>query len=156
MENEKKYGMLTPIKPTEERYNNEIVWEFKCDCGNVVYRSLSHVKRNTKKGYVCSCGKHATKNKSKKSAENIRKVTEDGGNLCLIKREQAYKTNKLGVKGVSYDKARNKYVAQIAYKKKSYHLGRYDTIEEAKRAYEEKKRELLEQEEKNIDNHDIK
>ena len=148
--------MLTPVKPTGERYNNEVVWEFQCDCGNTIYRSLAHVKRNTKMGYMCSCGKHTTKNKSKKSAENIGKVTENGGNLSLIKRENAYKTNKLGVKGVSYDKTKNKYVAQIAYKKKHYYLGRYDTVEEAKRAYEEKKRELLEQEENYIGNHDIK
>ena len=140
-----KYGMLMPIKPTNERYNNEVVWEFQCDCGNIVHRSLPQVKRNTKLGYVCSCGKHKTANKSEKSRQNISKVTEDGGNLSLIKKESAYSTNKLGVKGVSYDKRRGKYVAQLSYKKKHYHLGRYDTVEEAKKAYDKKRNELLEE-----------
>ena len=138
-----KYGMLTAIKPTKERYNNEVVWEFRCDCGNIIRRSLAQVKRNTKLGYVCSCGKHKTANKSEKSRKNISKVTKDGGNLSLIKKETAYSTNKLGVKGVSYDKRRGKYVAQLSYKKKHYHLGRYDTIEEAKKAYDRKRKELL-------------
>ena len=140
-----KYGMLTAIKPTKERYNNEVVWEFQCDCGNIVHRSLAQVKRNTKLGYVCSCGKHKTANKSEKSRKNIRKVTENGGNLSLIKKESAYSTNKLRIKGVSYDKKRRKYVAQLSYKKKSYFLGRYDTVEEAKKAYDRKREELLEE-----------
>ncbi len=138
-----KYGMLTPVKATKERYNNEVVWEFDCDCGEKVYRSLCHVKRNTKLGYTCSCGKHTTENKSKKSAQNIKKATENGGNIHLLKMETAYKTNKLGIKGISYDENRNKYVAQIAYKKKCYHLGRYNTVEDAKKAYNAKKEQLI-------------
>lgn len=31
MKPEDKYGMLTPIRPTSERYNNEVVWEFCCE-----------------------------------------------------------------------------------------------------------------------------
>lgn len=142
----KKYGMLTPLEPTKERYNNEVVWKFKCDCGNVVYRSLSQVKRNTRLGYTCSCGRHSTENKSRKSRENAQKISKNGGNLSLIKKDTAYKTNKLGVKGVSYDAKRKKYVAQLAYKKRSYNLERYDTIEEAKEAYEKKRKEILEKE----------
>lgn len=138
-----KYGMLTTIRPTLERYNKEVVWEFKCDCGNTVYRSLSAVKRNTKLGYMCSCGKHKTENKSKSSRKNIEKTVKDGGNLSIIKKEEAFVTNKLGVRGVSYDKTKNKYVAQICYKKKHYFIGRFDTIKEAKTAYERKRKEIL-------------
>jgi AP2 domain len=141
----KIYGMLTPIEPTSERYNNEVVWKFKCDCGNIVYRSLSHVKRNTRLGYVCSCGQHPTRNKSEKSRRIAKSITSNGGNKYLLEKESAYSNNKLGVKGVSYDKGRNKYVAQITYKKKNYYIGRYDTIEEAKIAYDKKRAELLEE-----------
>ncbi len=141
-----KYGMLTPIRPTDERYNNEVVWEFKCDCGRTVYRSLSAVKRNTKLGYTVSCGKHTTKNRSKKTSEHMKSITQNGGNIHLVAKDAAYANNKLGVKGVSYDSKRKKYVAQITYKKKHYHLGRYDTIDEAKAAYDKKRKELLENE----------
>lgn len=145
MKPEDKYGMLTPIQPTSKRYNNEVVWEFRCDCGRIVHRSLCHVKRNTKLGYVCSCGKHKTKNKSEKCSENISHLMQDGTNITLIKKRDAYATNKLGVKGVCYDSARNKYIAQIKFQGKYYFLGRYDTIEEAAEAYQNKRKEILEQ-----------
>jgi len=141
-----KYGMLTPIEPTEKRYNNEVVWKFECDCGAIVYRSLAQVKTNTRLNYICSCGKHPTQNKSEKSREIIKQVTKNGGNISLIKKQQPYKTNKLGIKGVSYDAKREKYIAQLSYKKRYYFLGRYDTPEAAKEAYEKKREEILKQE----------
>ena len=29
-----KYGLLTPIRPTEQRLSSSIVWECLCECGN--------------------------------------------------------------------------------------------------------------------------
>lgn len=49
-----KFGKLTVIKPTDKRADHSIVWECKCDCGNICYvpaRSLR--KGNTKS---CGCG----------------------------------------------------------------------------------------------------
>ena len=46
--------------------------------------------------------------------------------------------------GVSYDSKRAKYMAQIEFKGKHYNLGRFDTKEEAKKAYEKAKEELHE------------
>ncbi len=40
--------------------------------------------------------------------------------------------NKTGVKGVSFDKSRNKYVANIKVNYKTISLGRFKTLEEAK------------------------
>lgn len=45
-------------------------------------------------------------------------------------------TNKLGVKGVSYDPVRQKYCAFISKDRKNKNLGRFDSLEEAKRAYD--------------------
>ena len=52
------------------------------------------------------------------------------------------KLNKLGIKGVSYSKAKKKYRAQIQYEKKYVHIGYYDTAEEAGAAYDKKAEEL--------------
>ena len=41
--------------------------------------------------------------------------------------------NKTGVKGVSFDKSRNKYVAKIKVNYKTIFLGRFKTLEEAKK-----------------------
>ena len=47
-----RFGKLTVIKPTEQRQNQCVVWECKCDCGNITYvKSNSLLSGNTK-----SCG----------------------------------------------------------------------------------------------------
>lgn len=38
-------------------------------------------------------------------------------------------------KGVTFDKARQKYVAQISVGNRNKHLGRFDTVEDAAEAY---------------------
>ena len=40
-----RYGMLTAVRPTEEEKNGERVWEWECDCGGKVYRTMAAVKR---------------------------------------------------------------------------------------------------------------
>ncbi len=42
-----------------------------------------------------------------------------------------------GVKGVSFHKATGKWQAQIGVERKNHYLGVFDTIEEAKAAYDE-------------------
>jgi len=53
-----------------------------------------------------------------------------------------YRSNKLGVRGVSIS-PNNRYVAQIQYKGKKIFLGYFDTVEEASTAYEAKREELF-------------
>jgi len=48
-------------------------------------------------------------------------------------RKGAQKNNKTGIRGVSWDKKRNKYSAQIKHNGKRIYLGRYVTIEEAEK-----------------------
>jgi hypothetical protein len=50
--------------------------------------------------------------------------------------------NKLGMKGVYYNKQINKYTSQINYMNKHIHIGYYNTAEEAFEAYKEKAKEL--------------
>ncbi len=50
--------------------------------------------------------------------------------------------NKSGVKGVHFDKERNKWTAQIRHKGKVYFLGRYKDIKEAIKNYNNKAKEL--------------
>lgn len=62
---------------------------------------------------------------------NLRKCRhfENSRNLKLNKR------NKLKIKGVCYDKDRKKYASFISLNGKTIGLGRYDTAEEAHKAY---------------------
>lgn len=39
-----KYGMLTPIEPTNKRLSSSIVWKCRCDCGNITYVSVDNLR----------------------------------------------------------------------------------------------------------------
>lgn len=48
-----RFGMLTALRPTKRRdVNQGMVWEWKCDCGNIINMSLNSVTR----GNTQSCG----------------------------------------------------------------------------------------------------
>ena len=47
-----KVGMLTAIRPTDERKNGYVVWEWKCDCGNTVFRTSLSVRQGEHRGCV--------------------------------------------------------------------------------------------------------
>ena len=49
----------------------------------------------------------------------------------MLRTETMYKTNTSGVRGVYYSTKRNKWIAQIMFKKKCYYLGGYDRLEDA-------------------------
>jgi hypothetical protein len=53
------------------------------------------------------------------------------------------KNNKTGLKGVSWKVRDKKYIAQIQFKRKNYHIGSFDSPEEAKAAYDKKALELF-------------
>ena len=57
-----RFGRLTAIRPTEEKYNNNFIWECRCDCGNTTFVQSSQLKN----GNTQSCGCFA-KDKAKKN-----------------------------------------------------------------------------------------
>ena len=76
---------------------------------------------------------HINHNTLDNRKDNLR-VTTNSNNL----RNGTIRTNnKTGVKGVSYCKERKKYVASIKVNYKTINLGRFDTLEEAKKKREE-------------------
>jgi hypothetical protein len=54
----KKFGKLTAIRPVRSsRDGSGFIWEFRCDCGNVVERLGSRVSKEAmRKGQIPSCG----------------------------------------------------------------------------------------------------
>lgn len=47
-----RFGLLTAIRPTNERCGHFVVWECRCDCGNTKLVAGSNLRR----GLVRSCG----------------------------------------------------------------------------------------------------
>jgi hypothetical protein len=74
---------------------------------------------------------HDNRNTLDDKIENLRKATDkDQGGNCG-KRSH----NTTGYKGVTFDKRRNKYVAQMRQKGKHIFIGYFDNAEDAHKAY---------------------
>lgn len=57
-------------------------------------------------------------------------------------RKGLQKNNVTGYKGVAYDNTRQKYLASVSFQKETYFVGRFNTAEEAAKAYDQKVIEL--------------
>ena len=139
----KKYGRLTAIRITDNKKYGHIVWEFKCDCGNIVYTTMNLVKI----GSVSSCGckrkEEMRKNRYELSIENFNKDNlVENTRLDIIGKENSRKHNTTGRTGVNLVKSTVRYTSSIRFQGKRYHLGTFDTIEEAYKAREELKERL--------------
>jgi hypothetical protein len=74
---------------------------------------------------------HIDGNPSNNAWHNLR-LADRCQNLSNCKR---HKDNASGFKGVSWDKQKQRWQATICHQRKQYHLGRFDTPEEAHAAY---------------------
>lgn len=124
--------------------NNRTKYVCLCECGNTVTLSrASLIQKGTKS---CGC----------LQKDKLKELYVDGTAPCKIKNQKLRKTNTSGVTGVYWDKTRNMWRAEIMFKKKSYHLGRYAKFESAvnarKKAEEQIFGNFLEWYEKNIKN----
>lgn len=127
----KKFGMLTPIKIVGMSKNNGKIWSCKCDCGNEKDIPIS----NLISGLTVSCGcyqKLKAKNSVKKAGDKFKeKNIIEGTNISFLMREKPIKNNTSGVTGVSFNRASQKWVAFIGFKKKRYWLGSFEKKEDA-------------------------
>ncbi len=114
----KRFGMLTVLSYVRKE-NGAHIWHCQCDCGNRVDVRQS----NLQCGVTISCG---CKRDPRKNMHFL-----DGTCVEMLRPEIMYKTNTSGVRGVYFNEKRNKWIAQIMFKKKCYYLGGYDTLSEA-------------------------
>lgn len=136
----RRFGLLIARNPTTKKEKNGcIIWVCDCDCGGTCEVS----SRNLLRGGTTSCGclHHSVASEHYKnlSKKNVEKNIVEGTNLPVISRTELKSNNTSGTTGVSWDKERNKWVAQIRFQGKSKYLGRYGKIEDAEKAYLEAK-----------------
>lgn len=114
----KRFGKLTVISYNRKEGGFHI-WNCRCDCGKEIEARQS----NLQSGWTTSCG--CLRNPKK----NLHYVED----TCVekLRKDIMYQNNTSGVRGVYYSKKRSKWIAQIAFQKRCYNLGGYDTIEEA-------------------------
>ena len=139
-----KVGRLSVIKYVGNREygNNKVaLWECMCDCGNTV--TLPQIQLKTKSdGYSTrSCGCLL---KEMKDISNPQSLFFEGTHRCFISSDKLTKANKSGIKGVYFDKSKNKWVAEIMFKRKKYYLGAYADIRDAAKARKQAEEMLFE------------
>jgi hypothetical protein len=135
------FGRLKAIEKTD-RYtkSGHVIWKCKCKCGNIVYEPSNVLKKGAAKS--CEC---LAKECQSQNGKNVGKLIKDkyciDGTNVLNLTSKIPKNNTSGIKGVTYDKQRCKWRAQIVFKGKNYNLGRYalkqDAIEARKTAERE-------------------
>lgn len=125
-----RYGKLTAKYPTGEKgKNGSLYWHCECDGGKSIDVTVASLQKQARKSCGCVNSEKSRANGIKVGAKT-KECCMDGTNIRNLTANIA-KNNTSGIKGVSYDKILNKWMAQIEFKKKHYHLGRYDTIEKA-------------------------
>lgn len=134
------YGSLEILDVTvkHEEWRNSVYATCKCQkCGNTISTLLSRVIS----GNALQCKKCSEKNLEK--GKKIRMASSvDGTNLFDITgQRKKNKNNKSGYTGIVLER-NGKYRAYINFKRRQYHLGTYDTIEEAIQARKEAEKNL--------------
>ena len=124
-----RFGRLEVMRPSEFRETNHVKWECRCDCGNIVYRSLRVLKNG---GNNASCGCLLPEIRSRTFQASNKVV--GGTNIALLESNTLYSNNKSGIRGVSYIAKRNKWQVDLHFKGKSHYIGIYSTLEEAAEA----------------------
>ena len=136
----KRFGRLTVLGKAEKRTGQRgTFWNCICDCG----RMTRVVTSDLKNGHSTSCGcknRERMRKEGKKHAKNLKKHNEDKNfrentNLSSLNMKIS-KANKSGRKGIFFDKARNKWRAEIMFKRKHIYIGRFDKLEDAIKARE--------------------
>ena len=123
-----RFGKLVVTEATDQRKNGYIVWRCRCDCGKetVVGQTL------LQSGKTKSCGCL----QKQIYAENLQLI--DGTSVTVLEssRNRIIATNTSGHTGVYRHGKTGKWVAKITFRRKTYHLGSYDKIEDAIKARE--------------------
>ena len=142
-----QFGLLKAEYVTDKKSNTtdgSKIWHCKCKCGNecdVSYHAL--VSGNTS-----SCGCTHT--------EKIKNLFIDGTAPCKLDGSKIRCNNTSGTTGVWFDKSKQKWCAEIMFRKKKYFLGRYsqknDAIAARKLAEQELFGDFLKWYEENIKN----
>mgnify|MGYP002751148332 FL=1 len=138
-----RFGNLTVLEPTNRRdkNNGSVVWRCVCDCGNLKEATEADLKRRAVRSCGCIARKFSRENGKKVLTDQAKKVCVENTRLDNLTAAKA-KNNTSGYKGVTWDNSRKKWVAQIVFKGKAYHLGRYNTIEQAAAARKQAEEEL--------------
>lgn len=113
----KRFGKLLVLRETDNRADRgSIVWQCKCDCGNIVEISSKRLVN----GLAISCGCYQKERQKYSMKELHNKQFKENTNIDLISKKQANSNSQSGVRGVHWCSSKNKWIASLSFKKKIY------------------------------------
>lgn len=125
-----RFGRLTALSPTEQRDSNgSVIWELKCDCGKLTYKTVNTLKS----GRVLSCGCRYRETRSE-TVKHRRDIVEGTSVSAIVMSKKVRANNTSGYTGVSYNSKTGKWEAYINFQKKHYRLGHFKDVDSAVRA----------------------
>jgi len=117
----RRFGDLTVVA-FEGKKDHRNMWRCRCDCGNeVVVREVC-----LKNGHTTSCG---CKVDPTRYCHFV-----DGTFVEAIQARTMLRNNTSGVRGVYLNQRTQRWVARIGFRGKTYYLGSFETLEDAKKA----------------------
>lgn len=118
----RRFERLIVIKKTNSRRYGSIVWECRCDCGNICHYTTSGLMGGHSKS--CGClGLELSKEKLLIAQDFLGRI--DGTQITSLN-NNPYRNNSSGARGVYWKSDKNKWEAYIRFKRKRYHLGYFD------------------------------
>ena len=135
-------GDLVGIRKTGRtvtyRGHERNVWEWRCKCGNVIERPLFEVYPQ---GISC-CPDCVREKKSIQCKKTIYESRVEGTTMSEtflrgVMEGRLTKSNRSGIRGVSWSKNANKWTARGFRNGKAIHLGYFERIEDAAKARQE-------------------
>lgn len=134
----KRFGRLTVLREMEmetpEANGNRRGWLCRCDCGKQIVSTQKRLELDGLK----SCGCLLSDVARDKIEERNTVGHYDGTTVSAILPERPpNKNNKSGVKGVYWSNPEKKWIARIGFKGKNIMLGRFNNLDDAKKARKE-------------------
>ena len=121
----RRIGRLTAIRATDKRDpKGSVIWECHCECGNVIEVSADCLLH----GNYSSCG---CRRREVMDSIRERLTFVDGTCIEWLRSRKHRSDNTSGFRGVSKSLS-GKWRVMIGFKSKRYHIGTYDSFEEAK------------------------
>lgn len=123
------YGNLKVVSYAGNK-NRRSLWNCLCECGKSCVVSYGDLES----GNTQSCGC--------KKSDTMRRMYIANTNVTKILNPKLRSTNTSGVTGVSYNKTRDRWEAEITFQGKRYRLGRYKGKEDAVKVRKEAEEKL--------------
>lgn len=124
------------------RKNRRLYVVCRCKCGNTCTMRYDAIASG--KNVSCGCARLRSWEENIIKAQNtVKEGFEKNTSVLSIIPRKMLKNNTSGVKGVYWDREREKWVAQIEFQGKNYRLGRFNDIEDAAAARKEAEKALF-------------